>query len=498
MRILRLPGFLLLWGVVSSCGSTGDGGTKPNGDISFVNDNSSNSDGTQWDFGSDGLYDLDARLGDTGVTDTHVQDSTPDLGPDVTPPDELTPPDVSDAKDSEDGETVVVPDVIPDLSVDTGNPCGCTSDKPICINNMCVCTGTSCPEWEYCKNGDCIPCDQDHKCGPECVSCAAEGLYCSVDSDRCVECDSGHPCNPGFQCLNDFCSQCNTAGLCGPNCLKCEGSTPDCDGQKCVCNASSCGTGKACDGGVCVECKDNDPNHCGVGCAVCGGGTPHCMNGACALCNTNETCGPTCAPCATQCKPDGSACVACVTDAHCPANQHCNANNECVPNCSALGCQGATANGYKASSAILIGRLDASDGYTSSGDTTNAGNNDDTPSSLFGSTDCWDAAYDMFYRIYLVAGDTFYFTVTPTSDVFDVMLKLYNGVDGDDNGEDDLIQCYNEGSDYDPETLTHTATVDGWITVVIDGRRSFTEDHDWGPFTVQASLTCGQPNCCCE
>jgi hypothetical protein len=322
-----------------------------------------------------------------------------------------------------------------------------------------------------------------------------------------VDCNDAHPCQPGVKCLDGTCVTCETLGLCGVDCLLCEGTTPVCAAGACACDATSCGKAFACEAGACVPCTGSDPVHCGADCLVCTGPTPHCKDAACTLCNQDASCGPSCSPCpgaTPYCLPGGSACVACLDTAQCPANHSC-VNNVCKPNCSAQGCAGdMSASGEKCSKAFIVGRLDASDTATFNGDTYDA-SDDDNLNYFFGHDDCWDASSDNFYRIYLVAGDSLSVNLAiPASPNFDAMLKLYTGTECDDDSagffsanDKYLIKCYDNGSDGDNESFSYTATADGWYTVVVDGRLSGIEEEDYGPYTLTLALTCANLGCCC-
>lgn len=495
MRTTYLGIFLLVALCLAGCGSNQSGSSDPD-IIKFGEDNrwgnpdSRGADGEPLDqatdVGIDGVLDLRQDLqGDTtkpDVADVFV--------PDVPPEDQIGPKDT---------KPEVVPDVIPDTNPADLNPCGCPPDKPYCYDNVCYCTPDSCPAGQYCKS-ECVPCTVDSKCGPQCISCAAEGQYCSVEADRCVECDVNHPCGTGFSCIDDKCQGCEALGLCGPNCLKCEGNTPACIGGKCLCTLDSCGAAAQCIGGVCVGCTDSDPNNCGPSCLVCSGANPHCKGGVCTVCNTDASCGPTCQACGSTtpyCRPDGQGCVACLTDTHCGANFHCD-GGACIPNCAAQGCVGQSTDAKKCSSATIVGRFEAKQGAMYVADTYNDGNDDDQDSPLFGSSLCWDAQADNFYRIYLIAGDILVVNLTTSKATFDSMLKLYRGTSCDGNGDADLVSCYNAKGDGGAEAINYTATQDGWFTVVVDGRMAGTDDQDFGPYSVSFSLSCSQVNCCCN
>ena len=185
--------------------------------------------------------------------------------------------------------------------------------------------------------------------------------------------------------------------------------------------------------------------------------------------------------------------MACLDDGACPADQHCAAG-ACVPDCQVQGCASDLApNGKKCSTAWVIGRKAALAGFSHSSDTTDMGNDDDLDTN---KTACWDARDDVFYRVWMQAGESLTVAVTPTDWSFDVMLKLYVGTacDGDPAT---LIGCTNDGWDDEKEQTTYTATADGWITVVVDGRMAFYDDYDFGKYTLAATLSCQAAGCCC-
>ena len=446
-----------------------------------------------WQFGKDTIDDgpapdapppADTR--DPG--DTPVLDDTPrpedipgpddTLNPDDTPAPEDTPPP-------------------PDTHFDTG-PCGgCPADHPNCVGGLCKCTPFSCTDGTYCAGGECVPCTVDAHCGPDCVSCGSMGQFCGPDGTTCLDCDDGHPCPSSQSCIENVCTSCEALGFCGPDCLTCSGETPDCSGGACVCSGSSCPAEHACDGGVCVPCTASDPAHCGPSCLACGGGTPHCQAGNCALCNTAASCGPACQPCGgalAYCPPDGTGCVECFEDAHCGALEHCDAGI-CVPNCSAQGCvSDLSPAGKKCSNAKIVGRTaaDVSVGaFQFSGDTTDDGDDDNLPMSV----DCWDAQDDNFYRIWLNAGDQVILVADPQESDFQLSLKAYTGTSCGDKTK--LIACAWDEDDGDPESILHTASQDGWITIVVDGASGFSDQFDWGHYDLAVTLICADAGCCC-
>lgn len=185
----------------------------------------------------------------------------------------------------------------------------------------------------------------------------------------------------------------------------------------------------------------------------------------------------------------------CAADAHCAGGLSCQ-GGKCVLPCAPSCCAGDwTPNAKKCSTAIVVGRPAAAALATWSGDTTGDGNDDDVSSSLGSS--CWDAKYDNFYRIYLIAGESMTATLTPKASSFDAMLKLYKGT-GCKAGGDELIACTHSKGDGGVETFTWVATSTGWFTVVVDGRMAFEEDLDYGPYTLAIKLACIEPGCGCQ
>jgi hypothetical protein len=299
---------------------------------------------------------------------------------------------------------------------------------------------------------------------------------------------------------------CAAIGLCGPQCILCPEQQPNCVNDVCVCNAASCWGAALCEAGVCVPCTDYDAAHCGAACAVCGGDAPHCKGGTCMLCNQDASCGQACQPCPAltpKCKPDGSGCVGCLGDGDCQAGWLCNAN-ACIPPCKAQGCAAdLSAGGQSCKKAFVVGRLEASKTVKFAHDTSDSGDDDDL-NYFFGKTECWDASYDLFYRIYLMPGETLSAVVTPKYEYFDVMLKLYTGTECDldsagifEANDKYLIGCYNSGYDEKPESFSYNASAEGWFTIVVDGRQVGSEYEDWGPFELSVTLKCSEANCCC-
>ena len=132
-------------------------------------------------------------------------------------------------------------------------------------------------------------------------------------------------------------------------------------------------------------------------------------------------------------------------------------------------------------------------GFVISANTSSAGNDDDLGTN---DTDCWDADYDQFYRLWMKSGETITLTATPTAAYaeFDLMLKLYAGTSCKAGGSP--ISCTDNEYDGDAETVNHVATADGWYTVVVDGRASY--DDDYGAYKLVAKLAGNQAPLCCQ
>lgn len=438
-------------------------------------------------------------IGETGAQEDGLADQFSDVASDLPGTDQSVPPDAQ-LPDAEDISVEIVPELC--------NGVMCPADRPICQDNQCACTGSSCPAGNYCSNRLCVPCNVDLHCGPDCVSCAFDGLYCALDGSRCLGCDASHSCPAYQQCIEGACLDCGEMGLCGPNCLACSDETPVCQQDHCVCSTDSCPGSSACDGEECVACTNDDPEFCGPDCQHCGGSTPHCFEGQCTLCNENSRCGSSCSACpglTPLCRLDGTGCVACLSDVDCAVYYHCTESGTCQPNCTAQGCQSDTSkNGEECGKEWVIGRVQAVGTVQYDRDTEDAGDDDDLGYFL-GHEDCWDASYDHFYKIWLRPGDVISVTMTnkDTTEVFDAMLKLYDGpteceVGGFlEVGDDNLVSCYDNGDDGENEQFTHQAQVEGWHWVIADGRQSGSDETDWGPYRLSVTLTCADAGCCC-
>ena len=229
---------------------------------------------------------------------------------------------------------------------------------------------SQCPRGEVCSNHQCGPCATNDSCAGNSCNCCPNGTQCAAPTPgatpSCVECTSNSQCAPGQQCdaLNGRCvdevPECNTADACGPGCAKCPGERPYClDGEVCVqCrNDMECGDGSFCLSGECSSCTTD--RHCGERCGACEGETPFCLSdgsvqgSACVGCRDDEDCGSgVCNPttrtcenagaCAVTCQQglvcNGSTCVECFADAHCPCGGTCDVStNSCSTSCADSG-----------------------------------------------------------------------------------------------------------------------------------------------------------------
>jgi len=396
------------------------------------------------------------------------------------------------------------------------------------------CLGTGTP---ICDQGTCVRCVQDVDCGAgfwcnpatrQCDRCRDDDpAHCGV---TCLACPESHPdcwqgacrcredsCGDLF-CIDGLCKGCDTDDACGSTCQPCPLETPRCVLGRCrQCrDLGDCPGGAWCNGGECVPCTADDPAHCGSACFACGGETPACLDGACACrpgscqpgrrcldgacvpCDTDDACGLSCVSC-----PAGTpfcrsgACRQCRTDEDCPPNWRCDAQGTCVDPCAGTqGCGSDLApGGGTCATAKVVGRTSAALGFTINGDTTNQRDNDDLPP--FSGPDCWDAQDDLFYRVWLRAGDTISLTATPKVSTYNLSLKLYRGTSCASAWKTDLLSCHYDASDGKAETITYQAAQAGWYTVVVDGASGFDEEQDWGPFTLKVGLACAEANCCC-
>nr|WP_240359827.1 outer membrane exchange protein TraA family protein [Pyxidicoccus trucidator] len=249
----------------------------------------------------------------------------------------------------------------------------CPGDQ-VCDPNANECNecndDSQCPRGEICSSHQCTPCATDDSCAGNSCNCCPNGTQCAAltpgASPSCVECTTNSQCAPGQVCdaLNGTCvdsvPECNTADACGPGCAKCPGERPFClDGEVCVqCrNDMECSDGQFCLSGECTASTTD--RHCGVRGTACEGDTPFCLSdgsvqgSACVGCRDDNDCGSgQCNPttrtcdnagaCAVTCNQglvcNGSTCVECFADAHCPCGGTCDVStNSCSTSCEDSG-----------------------------------------------------------------------------------------------------------------------------------------------------------------
>ncbi|MFP2910684.1 outer membrane exchange protein TraA family protein [Pyxidicoccus sp. 3LFB2] len=247
-------------------------------------------------------------------------------------------------------------------------------DSQVCDTDTNTCNecneDSQCPKGEICSNHQCSPCATDDSCAGNSCNCCPNGTQCAAltpgASPSCVQCTSDSQCAAGQKCdpLNGTCvdsvPECNTADACGPGCAKCPGERPFClDGEVCVqCrNDMECGDGQFCESGECAASTTD--RHCGPRGTACEGDTPFCLSdgsvqgSACVGCRDNADCGSgQCNPttrtcdnagaCAVTCDEglvcNGSTCVECFADAHCPCGGTCDVSaNTCTTSCKDSG-----------------------------------------------------------------------------------------------------------------------------------------------------------------
>jgi hypothetical protein len=419
-----------------------------------------------------------------------------------------------------------------DVSLDCDDDDPCTVDgcaEGACTHDAGGADGTSCDDGDpcttgtLCDGGQCAggtvdPCDDGDPCTADsCVAgagCAHDGLPMDAlpceDDDPCTidtTCTGGicgggsvDPCDDGDPCTTDGCDSLTTGCTHDPGgagALEvCNGIDDDCDGLTDAADADDLGV--------------NDVQACEKQDGVCEGmnkAPALCLSGAWQACS-DEFYGLNQLDyeAGTETKDDGldNDCDGEVDEGLCAITADCAPGYDCVGGvcvtpCSASGCDtDLTPLGVECTQARIIGRVDAMGGAVNQGDTTTTGNNHDMYSGTdSGPTECWDAATDEHYRIYLMPGDQITVQVTPQEVSFDSMVKLIDGTTCDDGDDQTLIACLNDGSDGEPDQGSHTATQEGWVTIVVDGRMAFDDEADFGPYSLAVTLTCADAGCCC-
>ncbi|HRI69891.1 MAG TPA: outer membrane exchange protein TraA family protein [Polyangium sp.] len=244
---------------------------------------------------------------------------------------------------------------------------------------------SDCPKGETCDGRDCQPCATSDSCAGASCNCCPKGQFgdqmkCApiepMGQPLCVECTSDAECRGAIcnlavgRCMNAL-PENNTPVCCGDTCVNCLAldsivingmqvprfpfCLPGPVGTACAeCRQDTdCGDGGFCLSGVCKPCTKD--KRCGLRCDSCGGDTPYCKGqtaatAECVRCIDNTQCGAgtcdtttgTCSNdvgCLVTCdmlKPicEGSQCVECFADSHCPCGGTCNLETRtCSPDC---------------------------------------------------------------------------------------------------------------------------------------------------------------------
>lgn len=363
---------------------------------------------------------------------------------------------------------------------------GCQSGTPVeCADDGIDCTVEGCDP----STGDCTSTPMNGLCPPGEVCVPGTGCFeCAEHSD----CADGNACNGIERCTAEGCAP-GTPVTCMDDGIACtvESCDPATGGCSSVAMDSLCGSGERCIVGMgCRSCTSDaecdDGLYCN-GAETCG--AAGCQPGTAIACDDGVACT------VDACNEATDSCGATPDDARCGMDEACDATRGCYSTlCMAEGCAAGGGDGTRCDRAIVVPRPAATSTAFYMGDTTGDGDNDDLSS---GSSDCWDAREDNFYRIYLLAGERLQVVLDPQEVEFNSMLKLYSGTNCEGSGDSDLIGCYNDGSDGRDDTLDYTATADGWYSIVVDGRRAFSDDRDFGRYVLRVTLTCSEAGCCC-
>lgn len=161
----------------------------------------------------------------------------------------------------------------------------------------------------------------------------------------------------------------------------------------------------------------------------------------------------------------------------------------------------AGSDGKTCATASVVGRWRASrDGTLANPSNETTGNGSDLPASA--GSKCQDSGNDLYYRVYLKPGETFSLLLAYHPSI-DMMAKIFRGTDCSDAS---LVKCLDDdldgpivGSDPPVDTEAEMDSfqpdVEGWYTIVFDGRTS----DDIGKSMVQFHLfNCGDVDCCCQ
>ena len=158
-----------------------------------------------------------------------------------------------------------------------------------------------------------------------------------------------------------------------------------------------------------------------------------------------------------------------------------------TPSCMAQGCDTDFQTALSCSTAYGPGRTNiAAPGARVPGFTLDTLPDDDN------AIGCFDEGDEEFFYVYLIAGETLELTVRDAESDFDSVLKVYDDQMCASGGTP--VECVDAGFDGDNETVTFTATITGFHTIVVDGAFS----SDAGTYNLDMVLTCGPQGCCCS
>jgi len=148
-----------------------------------------------------------------------------------------------------------------------------------------------------------------------------------------------------------------------------------------------------------------------------------------------------------------------------------------------------TTSGDNCANAYVIGRPNAQTGFGHAGSTIGAGNDSDFPQVV-----CGDSFGDRFYQIYLRVGEQLTVNANPQPASYDLTYGLYRGVTVDGTAAQDCgvpITCVdNDISGTTPDKMLYQAVVEGWHTIVVDGRNTN------GDYAVVVTLDTIPDDCC--
>jgi len=246
----------------------------------------------------------------------------------------------------------------------------CSTGTSTCVNGAALSNGTACGSNLVCDNGACVACTAGAACTTNPDPLCHNGVTsCATGASACVDASvkaNGTTCGANLVCNGGLCNAC-TAGLACTPANACDVGVTDCSTgtQTCkdtgtpVANGASCGTNEVCNGGVCNACTAGlactPANACDVGVTDCSAGTQTCKDTGTPVAN-GTVCGTGLACNAGVCACDaGAACAsadACHTAAYvcttgspvCTDNGNVPDGTTCGPNevCSAGVCSACT------------------------------------------------------------------------------------------------------------------------------------------------------------